>query len=405
MIILNAAGNAEATSNLFLSSSNLVGVGTSTPTASLTVSGNLSVSNAITTSNMNVIGYANISNIFTTNIVGFVGSQWTTGTGNVYYTANVGIGGTLNVSSISNLNSVVAGSLAGDGAGISNINSSNLTGTISSSLILANTLTNVQASAVTQPFANLVVSNALTTTNVSATLSNIGTLNVATISNLNTLTVTNNLYAANALQTTNILGSGIFSTFSNKTVQSFDFTVASTAGSFTNVCSLVDSPSGSAIYAVHVDMMTRGAGGSAQTKTYIFTCNYNNTSGVWTRALPLTNPTAGGQIGLDVMTTNGTTYLRATNRNAAETVNVGMVVSTSSSSFSRVAITDLTSQTGTGATSTGFYPTAQLTHVAGRVGITIEQPAANLHVVGNIYVCPTLYRPPTSLQPRPTSGP
>jgi hypothetical protein len=35
---------------------------------------------------------ANIANIYTTNIVGFIGSQWTTGIGNIFYISNVGIG-------------------------------------------------------------------------------------------------------------------------------------------------------------------------------------------------------------------------------------------------------------------------------------------------------------------------
>ena len=64
---------------------------------------NLVVSNSLTTSNVSVTGnievqgtaniwVANIANIYTTNIVGFIGSQWTTGTGNIYYTGDVGIG-------------------------------------------------------------------------------------------------------------------------------------------------------------------------------------------------------------------------------------------------------------------------------------------------------------------------
>jgi hypothetical protein len=215
---------------------------------------------------------------------------------------------------------------------------------------------------------------------------NVGTLNVSSISNLNSLVLLNNLYASNALSTMNLFATGNTSTISNMLIRNFDFVVATTAGSYTNVCSIIDSPNGSAIYAIYVDMMARGAGGSAQTKTYIIVSNYNATSGVWTRALPIGNPAAGGQTGLDVMTLNGTTYLRATNRNAAEAVNVGMVIKVSSSSFSRVIITDLTSQTGSGATFTGFYPTTVLTQVASRVGISTEQPAANLHVTGNIYV-------------------
>ena len=61
---------------------------------------NLAVSNSLTTSNLFLSGtanitVANIANIYTTNIVGFIGSQWTSGTGNVSYLGNVGIGTSL----------------------------------------------------------------------------------------------------------------------------------------------------------------------------------------------------------------------------------------------------------------------------------------------------------------------
>ena len=63
----------------------------------LAVSNSLSTSNAFLSGNLNVqqtanIFVANIANIYTTNIVGFIGSQWTSGTGNIYYLSNVGIG-------------------------------------------------------------------------------------------------------------------------------------------------------------------------------------------------------------------------------------------------------------------------------------------------------------------------
>jgi len=222
--------------------------------------------------------------------------------------------------------------------------------------------------------------------NVALVTSDSGLVGFGTTVPTANLHVIGNIYASNAITTTNLFATGNTSSISNMVIRSFDFVVAATAGSYSNVCSIIDVPNGSAIYAIYVDMMARGAGGSAQTKTYIIVSNYNATSGTWTRALPIGNPAAGGQTGLDVMTLNGTTYLRATNRNAAETVNVGMVVKVSSSSFSRVAITDLTSQTGTGATSSGFYPTTLVTQVANRVGVSVEVPTANLHVVGNVYV-------------------
>jgi hypothetical protein len=53
------------------------------------------------------------------------------------------------------------------------------------------------------------------TTNLSATTANVGTLNVISISNLNSLALTNNLYAANAVTTTNIFAAGFTSNSAN----------------------------------------------------------------------------------------------------------------------------------------------------------------------------------------------
>ena len=341
-----------------------VGIGASTTaTAKLQVTGNLYVSNALTTTNVYATRFVGdgglLSNV---TAVGFIQPLSNLVVSNSVTTTNVFVNGTLSV----------------PGAMSSNI---------------ANTT--FYYDTFTIPYINTQVLNTATLYLTSS--ANVATLNVASVSNLATLSltgktgvtslnVTGNLYVSNALTTTNVFATGNTSSISNMVIQSFDFVVAATAGSYSNVCSITDVPNGSAIYAIYVDMMARGAGGSAQTKTYIIVSNYNATTGVWTRALPIGNPSAGGQTGLDVMTLNGTTILRVTNRNAAETVNIGMVVKVSSSSFSRVAITDLTSavgSTGTGATQTGFYPTTLLTQVANRVGLSIEVPTANLHVGGN----------------------
>ena len=68
------------------------------------------------------------------------------------------------------------------------MNASNLAfGTVSSALIYGNTLSNIQSSNITQPFANLVVSNTLTTTNIIAAGFTSNASN--TIFNFSTLTV------------------------------------------------------------------------------------------------------------------------------------------------------------------------------------------------------------------------
>lgn len=228
---------------------------------------------------------------------------------------------------------------------------------------------------------NAYVSNTIQTTNVIA-----ATETLTGTAGQTTSTMTGNLYVSNALTTTNVFATGNTSSISNMVIQAFDFVVASGAGSYSNVCSITDSPNGSAIYVFYVDMMTRATSGNAQTKTYIISSYFNATGGTWTRALPMSNSVLSPQIALDVNTTNGVTTLRATNLGAAVNVNVGIVLKTSSASFTRVSVTDLTSQTGTGATSSGYYPTTQFTQPFGRVGVSIEQPTANLHVVGNVYV-------------------
>ena len=121
---------------------NLVGVGnvgigtTLAPGSNIQVSGNIYASNALTTTNVFVTGninvqgtsnlyVANIANIYTTNIVGFIGSQWTTGTGNVYYISNVGIG----TSAVSSNLTVIGNAFISNALTTSNIFTTNLTAT------------------------------------------------------------------------------------------------------------------------------------------------------------------------------------------------------------------------------------------------------------------------------------
>ena len=262
------------------------------------------------------------------------------------------------------------------------------------------TVANVATLAVST--ANLVSANILT--------ANITSLNVSTIEGVSNITVTQanisflNVYTqANVLtaniQTANVVTENVqfVNVSSNLTVfgqslvsgtagQSFNFTVAAGVGSFSNVCVLRDTPYGSGIYIMYVDLMSRGAGGSAGTKSFLISTSYNLSAGNWLRAIPLSKPGGPNQIGLDLLSSGGQTYMRATRLDSAvETVDVGLVMRTSSTSFSTVVITDLTSQTGTGATNSGFWPTAIITENNGLAGIFTEVPSANLHVTGNIY--------------------
>jgi hypothetical protein len=86
-------------------------------------------------------------------------------------TSNVFLSGALNVQGVSNLTNIYALRYFGDGGLLSNISSN----------------------AITQPFANLVVSNALVTTNIFATTANVGTLNVATLETTGNLSISGNV--------------------------------------------------------------------------------------------------------------------------------------------------------------------------------------------------------------------
>jgi hypothetical protein len=122
----NLVGNV-ANANVALvvsqaSQPNITSVGLLT---NLAVSNSLTTSNVFLTGNLNVqqtanIYVANIANIYTTNIVGFIGSQWTTGTGNIYYVSNVGIG----TSSVSANLSVVGNIYASNALQTTNVTAS-----------------------------------------------------------------------------------------------------------------------------------------------------------------------------------------------------------------------------------------------------------------------------------------
>ena len=247
---------------------------------------------------------------------------------------------------------------------------------------------NIQSlNVVTSNILNLNVSTGANITQLAVTtLANMTSANVLTANIRTANVVTENVQFINVSSNLSVFGQSLVSGTAG---QSFNFTVAAGAGSFSNVCVLRDTPYGSGIYIMYVDLMSRGAGGSAGTKSFLISTSYNLSGGNWLRAIPLSKPGGPNQIGLDLLSSGGQTYMRATRLDgAAEIVDVGLVLRTSSTSFSTVIITDLTTlplQTGTGATNSGFWPTAIITENNGLAGISTEVPSANLHVTGNIY--------------------
>lgn len=141
-VTVDKCGRITKVSNVLISISNISSNAITQPFA------NLVVSNSVTTTNIFALSanilFANIANIYTTNIVGFIGSQWTSENGNVYYLGGVGIG-TNNVTS----NLTVAGNVyASDSVTTTNVfatsinvyGTSNLTSVTAQDLIVTSTL-------------------------------------------------------------------------------------------------------------------------------------------------------------------------------------------------------------------------------------------------------------------------
>jgi hypothetical protein len=156
----------------------------------LNVNGNVYVSNAVTTANVYVADTLRVASTFLANStavdMGFNSLSITYVNTSNLITSNI-IASTGNVNVYGNI--VSSGFYYGD----------------------AGFLSNVSSGAIVQPFANLVVSNSVTTTNVFATTANVGTLNVWQVSNLSSLSLRNNLYASNAVTATTHYGNVVAS--------------------------------------------------------------------------------------------------------------------------------------------------------------------------------------------------
>ena len=263
----NVTIGAFAANQLQAAQGNITSVGILT---SLNVSGTANINTLnVATGSANLLT-ANIANIYTTNIVGFIGSQWVGVIGNpIYYqNSNVGIGTSTGINSnltvagnayISNsittantftTNLTVTGSVnftgaivSGGGNVLSNINASNVAfGALAptqlqsaqTNITSVGTLTSLAVTGVTtsgwfsgsgNTLSNLNASNviigAFSASQLQAAQTNItsvGTLTSLAVSG--PVSTTNNVYAANALQTANILATSLTSNSTNTNITS-----------------------------------------------------------------------------------------------------------------------------------------------------------------------------------------
>ena len=200
-------GTTLSTEVMRITSGSTVGVGTTTPTAKFHVVGNIYASNSVTTTNL----HAN-----TMSLIGTTGQTTIDVTGNVYasnaitttnvFTTNVTATGIQTIAGLAGLTSLnVTGNVyASNALTTTNVFTNNVTATGIQTIagLAGRTSLNVTG--------NVYVSNAVTTTNVFA-----ATETLTGTTGQTTLNVTGNLYVSNAITTTNLTCAGFTSNVSN----------------------------------------------------------------------------------------------------------------------------------------------------------------------------------------------
>ena len=214
---------------------------------------------------------------------------------------------------------------------------------------------------------NVYASNAVQATNVTATTANVGTLNVWQVSNLTTLTVTNNLYAANALTTTNVFataGASIGSSVLGTNV----FVASNTFGGsnvlIMNTLGRVGIATTSPGYPLDVGTtvnITASGNETIRSKGPLIIGNGTNDGNRFISALD--SSMVGGDSRYFVLGKAGSVYNQAElsyYHDADGSINNKMYL--------------------------GFFSKIVMTLAAsGNIGIGIQVPSANVHVLGNVY--------------------
>ena len=222
VVYLTSTGNAASTSNIFISTSNLVGIATTTPSATLHVTGNAYVSNAVTTTNLFTVGItSNVTattfkydtltvpfvsfttlNVYSTSNLQIVTITGSTGQTTLNVTGNVYVSNAITTTNVFAATETLTGATGQTTLNVTgNVYVSNAI-TTTNVFAATETLTGATGRTTSTITGNVYVSNAITTTNVFAAT---GTLTGAT--GRTTLNVTGNIYVSNAITTTNVFAS------------------------------------------------------------------------------------------------------------------------------------------------------------------------------------------------------
>jgi len=395
--------------------------------------------------------------------IAITSSQWTSNLGNVAYQNGVSIGTLLNPPTGSNLYVVGTATISNvisNGSGLSSLNAANLSGPASlTNLYVANSITSTNVSAsgtlkvtggmtsnvdnttfffdtLTIPYintnylnvgdvtvstisnlANLVVSNSVTTGNIFATSGNVTTLNVVTISNLNSLEIVNNLSASNALSTTNVVASqanvGTLNVFQISNLNSLvlgNNLYASNALSTTNIFAngnVVIGPSPATIQSnAHFERSNIFIGNSAcvGTVSNSFTINQStlifdntaNTSITPNKIVLFSNLGSAGNFcgfGVTGITTTSSSvayYARSAHIFYSTTTNEVMRINSGSAVGIGTFATNAKLHIGISYQNNVQFRVdssniAFVTTLGGLVGINTTVPTANVHILGNVY--------------------
>ena len=215
--------------------SNAVGIGsTAVPTATLMVTGNIYASNAIQTPRI-FATTANIGTLNVSNVSGNGAGLSAINASNLFGAANLT---TLNVSTLA--------------ATTANITTLNVAGAVTFSNVSGNGagLTSLNPANITQPFANLAVSNSVTTTNLVSTSLVVTGAMTSNVSNTTLFYDTLTIPYVNTLQLTapSIISTGGISRFSNLIVSNLQVTNTATNTQTTNSLSIVNQGTATALY-------------------------------------------------------------------------------------------------------------------------------------------------------------